>query len=129
MAKQLKNHAEARRFLAARALQLRLTPLWRIELSEQPADDGAVGQVDITENRYHAVVRLGRGFFKASADEQADTINHELVHCMLSSLQDALDSVEKHLGPGEWAQLHARHHDALEHITDHLAGVLTATLD
>lgn len=120
----MKNHDDIRRYVHDIAGRLGLSR-WHLDLSTKPTDDGAVAAVEITCGRRHAVIYVCEGFLRRSPQDQRDDITHELVHCMLRDIQDTALSLEKQLEPGTWAQFYDRHHNAMELLTDALAGLLS----
>src|SRR5690242_16588331 len=59
---------------------LRLSHWTLALLDEWPDDEECLAQIDPSEQRYWANVRLGPGFWDQSPEQVRNTIVHELVH-------------------------------------------------
>lgn len=72
---------------------------WTIELMHDPCEDGAMATVNSPFGRKLARVWVCEDFRERSAEEQRDTIVHELVHLHLESAASMVRTdLEEHLG-------------------------------
>jgi hypothetical protein len=54
---------------------------WTIILKDEPPDDGSAATINLTNGRKLAHLFLAYDFFDNSAEDQRETLIHELLHC------------------------------------------------
>ncbi len=54
---------------------------WTIHLADAPCDPEYSAKVELTEGRKHATISFNPRFREGAAEDQRQTIVHELVHC------------------------------------------------
>jgi hypothetical protein len=103
---------------------------WTLTISTTPAPDDAFADIDIPAGQKRAVIRLGPKFWTASADDQRQTIAHELTHCH-HALTDAVIAVVRESGKltttdSDW--LNEQYKLAREYAVDGIADAVAGWL-
>ncbi len=101
---------------------------WTIQLHwHDPAPDGALAEIQITDGRKLAVIRVATDFFTLTAEEQKHAFCHELVHCHLHLIQDQLRcDLPELLGAAGFAAFYASSVRGIEHAVDGISVAIAA---
>lgn len=94
---------------------------WTVKVSADPAPPDCHASIDCTQGRKVAVVRFGDSFWALTAEEQRDTVAHELIHAHLSALEYLLQAARPVMGEAAFSVLRNAHHEAIEWATDALS--------
>ena len=78
---------------------------WVLVISDEPADDGTVAEIDCTLGQRHARVYLCEEWLELDAVTQRDTLVHELVHAHLAQLRHLADALFATVKGGKQAEV------------------------
>lgn len=104
---------------------------WRVDVSRNPSSDENRACSDFVFGKRHVTVAFNREFRTYDADQQRETIAHELLHCHFDSLTDVIRDELTHLGrlnEGELASVRRAHLRAEELSVDALSRVVSVLL-
>jgi hypothetical protein len=100
---------------------------WEISIVDQaPSDNTARAQLETSEGRYHAGLWVGDNFLESPAEEQRQTIVHELLHVAAREQNDVIRAggLTTVLGQDAYRVVWENYLAAHERATDHLASVI-----
>jgi len=87
----------------ASALPLLQLSHWQVSVSNDAAPDDAHADTTPHPQASTAVVRIGSTFWGQNAEEQRNTLTHELVHLLMCRIDQMSDSLEDTLGVAGWS--------------------------
>lgn len=98
---------------------------WTFEIDKDPCDDDATATCRPCEGRKVAVISFSADFRNRPADEQRQTVVHELVHCHHASASDIVRlDVVKHLAQSTYDMLWGAFSRQMEYMVDGLADAI-----
>lgn len=95
---------------------------WHIEECADPASEGCLAEIEPTYGQRHAKLSLCKDWDDLPAEEQRDTIVHELVHVHLAHLTQLSYDIVDGLEPSATKAAQAALNLAEEYIVDAIAG-------
>lgn len=101
---------------------------WTIGLSDLSVDaptgdelEPAIAQIKVTSGQQLARIRVGPGFTTGTPADQRSAIVHELLHCHLWPVEEAIDSIDELVGTSVAHVVEYVHHLAVERAVDAIA--------
>ncbi len=96
---------------------------WKIDLSPlYSADVDCWAEIDISQDQHRAVVSIGKMMENASAEDQRDTLFHELFHAVTSDIKDTSRALE----PAVSKQAYKVHREHVSMAEEKLVDTLTS---
>lgn len=101
---------------------------WEIEISDEPAEShdhhDAYAVIFLQNDKKEAIIYLGDAFFECPRWRKSQSLVHELTHCHLTEMTDAVKQMATHLSPDVEKALREWYRVAEEYGVDQLAKVL-----
>lgn len=91
---------------------------WVIHLSKDPCASGASADIQVWYGSRVATIRMDNGWKAQGEDDLRTTITHELTHCHINHVWNAIDNIESAIGKPMYNQLHNSVRDHIEFSTD-----------
>lgn len=103
---------------------------WTILFDQSPPEnDDAIASIDPCEGRKVATVHICSDFWEREADEQRQTITHELIHCHHDSASEIVRvDLVKHLSQQAYDILWGGYKRQMEYCVDGLADAIAPFL-
>lgn len=101
---------------------------WRFRVSDEPCEDGKLAEVEWTDGKFHADIRVIATFRDFKPEDQVDAVLHELLHCHISQIEDVvrLDLFEtRALSQPMYEMVTVSMRRHVEYVVDTLAHSLT----
>ena len=112
----------------ALALPLLSLSHWTVRVSDDAAPDDAHADTSPHSQATTATIRLGASFWTQSAEEQRNTLAHELVHLLLCRVDQMSDALEETLGSAGWSVWRPLYENEHERAVDAIALLLAPHL-
>jgi hypothetical protein len=112
----------------ATALPLLSLSHWTVRVSDDAAPDDAHADTAPHSQANTATIRLGASFWAQSAEEQRNTLTHELVHLLLCRVDQMSDALEETLGSAGWSLWRPLYENEHERAVDAVALLLSPHL-
>jgi hypothetical protein len=101
---------------------------WEVLISREAADIDAHADIEVSDQRRSADLRISRDFFTQSPERQRLTLTHELAHIVTARTDRVFENMEEPLGKIAWAVLEPNYLDATERMTEHFARLIAPYL-
>lgn len=101
---------------------------WEITINREAADIDAHADIEVSDQRRSADLRISRDFFTQSPEKQRLIIVHELGHVISSRMDCVVENLEEPLGKVAWAVLEPNYIDATERMVEHWARLIAPYL-
>jgi hypothetical protein len=101
---------------------------WEITVSRDAAEIDAHADIDVSDQRNSADLRVQRDFFDQSPEKQRLVLCHEIGHIITSRTDRVFENLEEPLGKIAWAVAEPNYLDATERMVEHWARLVAPML-
>ena len=101
---------------------------WEITISRDAADIEAHADIEVSDQRDSADLRVQRDFFDQTPEKQRLILCHELGHIISARTDQVFESLEGSLGKLAWAVVEPNYLNATERMVEHWARIIAPTM-